>query len=236
MNWEFVIAWLKIVVIDLTLAGDNALVIAMAVRTLPRRQQRLGIFWGALGAVVIRVALTFVAAQLLLLPFLQLVGGLLLIWIAFKLLRQDGGGEANVRHGTTLPEAIRIIILADLIMSTDNILAVAAASEGSFFLLLFGLGLSIPIVVWGAAFIATLMNRYGWIVYLGAGVLGEVAGKMILEDRFVESNFGEAPKPLEWVVRIGLAVAIVLIGLILARRSQAMQASKAVRYSPRDST
>lgn len=229
MNWEFVVAWFKIVVIDLTLAGDNALVIAMAVRTLPRRQQRLGIFWGALGAVIIRVILTFVAAQLLALSFLQLVGGLLLIWIAFKLLRVESGGGANVRHGTTLPEAIRIIILADLIMSTDNILAIAGASEGSFFLLLFGLGLSIPIVVGGAAFISALMNRYGWIVYVGAGVLGEVSGKMILEDNFIERTFGVAPKPLEWAVRFGLAVAIVLTGLILQRRSQAIQASKAAR-------
>lgn len=229
MNWEFILAWLKIVVIDLTLAGDNALVIAMAVRTLPRRQQRFGIFWGALGAVIIRVILTFVAAQLLMLSFLQLVGGLLLIWIAFKLLRQESGGEANVRHGTTLPEAIRIIILADLIMSTDNILAIAGASEGNLFLLLFGLGLSIPIVVAGAAFIAALMNRYGWIIYVGAGILGEVSGKMILEDNFVERTFGVAPKPLEWAVRIGLAVTIVLIGLILARRSQAVQATKVTR-------
>lgn len=229
MEWGFLLSWLRIVVINLTLSGDNALVIAMAVRTLPRRQQRLGIFWGATGAVVFRVILTFVAAQLLLLPYLQLVGGLVLIWIAFKLLREESGGEGKVRHGTTVGEAIRIIIIADLVMSTDNVLAVAAASEGNFALLLFGLGLSIPIVVWGAAFIATLMNRYGWIVYLGAGVLGEVAGKMILEDRFVESNIGEAPKPLEWAVRIGLAIAIVLIGLILARRSQAIRASKATR-------
>jgi len=175
-----------------------------------------------------RVALTFVAVQLLRLPFLQLIGGLLLIWIAFKLLRQESG-EARVRHGTTLAEAIRVIILADLIMSMDNILAIAAAAEGSFALLLFGLGLSIPIVVWGAAFIATLMNRYGWIIYLGAGMLGEVAGKMILEDRFVEQNIGEAPRALEWGVRIGLAAAIVVVGLALARRSQALQGSKAAK-------
>lgn len=228
MDWEFIVPLLKIIFINIILSGDNAVVIAMAVRTLPRRQQRLGIFWGAMGAVVLRIVLTFVAAQILRLPFLQLVGGLLLIWIALRLLREDGG-EANVRHGTTLPEAIRIIILADLIMSTDNVLAIAAAAEGSFFLLLFGLGLSIPIVVWGAAFIATLMNRYGWIVYVGAGVLGEVSGKMILDDHFVERTFGEAPKPLEWGVRIGLSVAIVVVGLVLARRAQAMQASKAVR-------
>ncbi len=229
MDWGFVLSWLRIVVINLTLSGDNALVIAMAVRTLPRRQQRLGIFWGATGAVVFRVILTFVAAQLLLLPYLQLVGGLVLLWIAVKLLREESGGEGKVHHGTTVGEAIRIIIIADLIMSTDNVLAVAGASEGSFVLLLFGLGLSIPIVVWGAAFIATLMNRYGWIVYVGAGILGEVSGKMMLEDEFIQRTFGVAPKPLEWAVRIGLAVAIILIGLILARRAQAVQAPKATR-------
>ena len=228
MDWEFTARLLKIVFINIVLSGDNAVVIALAVRTLPRRQQRLGIFWGAIGAVVMRVALTFVAVQLLRLPFLQLIGGLLLIWIALKLLRQESG-EARVRHGTTLGEAIRIIILADLIMSTDNILAIAAAAEGSFALLLFGLGLSIPIVVWGAAFVATLMNRYGWIIYLGAGMLGEVAGKMILEDRFVEQSIGEASRALEWGVRIGLAVAIVVVGLALARRSQALQGSKAAK-------
>ena len=220
MDWEFILSWLKIVVIDLTLGGDNALVIAMAVRTLPRRQQRVGIFWGALGAVILRVFLTFLTSQLLQLPFLQLVGGLLLIWIAFKLLRQESGGESKVREGTTLKEAIWVIIVADLIMSTDNILAVAGASEGSFFLLLFGLGLSIPIVVAGAAFIAILMERYGWIVYAGAGVLGEVAAKMMLEDDFVRRTFGEASKLFEWGLRIGLAVLIISIGLILSRRSE----------------
>ncbi len=177
VEWGFVLSWLRIVVINLTLSGDNALVIAMAVRTLPRRQQRLGIFWGATGAVVFRVVLTFVAAQLLLLPYLQLVGGLVLVWIALKLLREESGGEGKVRHGTTMGEVIRIIIIADLIMSTDNVLAVSAASEGSFFLLLFGLGLSIPIVVWGAALIATLMNRYGWIVYVARGFSARSPGR-----------------------------------------------------------
>ena len=229
MGWEFILSWLKIVIIDLTLAGDNALVIAMAVRTLPRRQQRIGIFWGAMGAVVIRVILTFLTSQLLQLPFLQLVGGVLLIWIAFKLLRQDSGGESKVRHGTTLLEAIRVIIIADLIMSTDNILAVAGASAGSFFLLLFGLGLSIPIVVIGAAFIAILMERYGWIVYAGAGVLGEVAAKMMIDDEFVRGTFDEAPKPVEWALRIGLATFIIVIGLIRSRRSEPAKNSEMMR-------
>ena len=225
MDWEFFLSWLKIVVIDLTLAGDNALVIAMAVRTLPRKQQRIGIFWGALGAVVIRVILTFATSKLLQLPFLQLVGGLLLVWIAFKLLRQGDAGESNIRHGTGLFEAIRIIIIADLIMSTDNILAAAGASEGSLFLLLFGLGLSIPMVVAGAAFIAVLMDRYGWIVCAGAGVLGEVAAKMILDDSFVVSILGETSKPLEWSARVGLAALIVLIGLFVLRKPAPAESS-----------
>jgi len=225
MEWELVLDWVKIVIIDLTLAGDNALVIAMAVRTLPSRQQRFGILWGTIGAVSIRVILTFMAAQVLQLPFLQLLGGLLLLWVALKLLRQDSGGDAKVQHATTLWEAIWIIIVADLIMSTDNILAVAGASEGNFLLLLFGLGLSIPIVVVGAAFVATLMTRFSWLVLVGAGVLGEVSGKMIVDDRFIRLNLGEVERPLEWGIRIGLTGLIVLIGLFLSRRPEPVRES-----------
>jgi YjbE family integral membrane protein len=220
LHWGFVFSWLKIVVLDLTLAGDNAIVIAMAVRTLPYRQQRIGICLGALGAVIVRVILTFAAARLLLFPYVQLVGGLLLVWIAFKLLRPDTGSEPAIQHGATLLKAIRIIILADLIMSTDNILAIAGASEGSTVLLVAGLGLSIPILVVGAAFIAMLMSRCSWIVYVGGAILGEVAGKMILEDNFIEATVGEAPKPLEWEIRIGLAILVVVVGYLLARRSE----------------
>lgn len=220
MDWEFILDWFKIVVIDLTLAGDNALVIAMAVRTLPSHQQRLGVIWGAAGAVCIRVIITFVAARVLQLPLVQLAGGILLLWIAIKLLRQDSSGETKMRDATTLWQAIWLIILADLIMSTDNVLAVAGASEGNFFLLLFGLGLSIPIVVIGAVFVAMLMSRFGWLVFLGAAVLGEVAGKMGLEDHFITGIFGAAPKRIEWAVRMSLAVIIVLAGIYLSRQSQ----------------
>jgi YjbE family integral membrane protein len=220
MNWQFIFAWFKIVLLDLTLAGDNAVVIAMAVRTLPSREQRAGIVFGALGAVTVRVILTFAAAQLLVIPSLQFLGGLLLIWIAFKLLGQEGDDTIAVQDGTTLLKAVRIIIVADLIMSTDNILAIAGASDGSAVLLLLGLGLSIPIVVCGAAFVAVLMNRYSWIVYVGAGILGEVAGKMITEDNFIASTIGEPSQRLEWAIRISLAIATVGTGLILAHRSK----------------
>jgi YjbE family integral membrane protein len=220
MDWEWILDWIKIVIIDLTLAGDNAVMIAMAVRTLPPRQRQLGILWGAVGAVVIRIFITFVAAQILHLPLFQLVGGILLIWIAFKLLREDSGEETKGKQATTLWEAITIIIVADLIMSIDNILAVAGASEGNALLLIFGLGLSIPIVVMGATFIATLLGRYSWLVFLGAGILGEVAGKMAIDDQYISQTFGVAPKPVEWGLRLALAGLIVLGGLYLARKPQ----------------
>ena len=151
---EFWARWLAIVVIDLSLAGDNALVIAMAVRTLPPREQFYGRIGGTLGAVALRLAFIAIISQLLRIPFLQAVGGLILIWIAIKLVSQDAGGEEQghrIRHGTTLWEAVWIIIVADVIMSLDNVLAVAGAAHGDLLLVAFGIGLSIPIVIWGAA-------------------------------------------------------------------------------------
>ncbi|MEK7362931.1 MAG: TerC family protein, partial [candidate division NC10 bacterium] len=172
---EFWARWLAIVIIDLSLAGDNALVIAMAVRTLPPRQQFYGRIGGTFGAVALRLAFIAIISQLLRIPFLQAVGGLILIWIAVKLVRQDtGGGEGRhkVRQGTRLWEAVWIIIVADVIMSLDNVLAVAGAAHGDLVLVAFGIGLSIPIVIWGSGLLARLMNRFQWIVWLGGGVLG----------------------------------------------------------------
>jgi YjbE family integral membrane protein len=219
LDWQFVLNWGKIVLLDLTLAGDNAVVIAMAVHTLPSGQQRTGIVLGALGAVIVRVLLTFAASELLLVPAVQLVGGLLLVWIALKLLAQDSEDTPTVARGATLLQAVRVIVIADLIMSLDNILAIAGASDGSSFLVLFGLGLSIPIVIAGAAFVAALMNHCGWIVYLGAAILGEVAGKMIVEDDFVELTIGAASVRIEWLIRIALAALVVTVGIALARHS-----------------
>jgi YjbE family integral membrane protein len=222
LDWEFVARWISIVVLDLTLAGDNAVVIALAVRTLPRKQQRLGIFWGAMAAVILRVAVTFVAAQLLRVPLLQFGGGVLLLWIAWKLLRQEeAAGEHGARGGTTLFEAIKIIALADFIMSTDNMLAVAAASRGSFFLLMFGLGLSIPIIMAGSALVARLMQRYKWLVALGAGILGWVAGEMMVDDRLIHPYLEAAEGVLSRAVPAGLGFAFVAGGLWQQRRRAA---------------
>ena len=214
MNWEFMVRWLSIVVLDLTLAGDNAVVIAMAVRSLPMTQQKKGIFWGAFGAVVLRVAVTFVAAQLLMVPLLQFGGGVLLLWIAWKLLRQPPGtGEEHTRSSASLWEAIKIIVLADFIMSVDNMLAVAAASKGSFFLLMFGLGLSIPIIMFCSALVAKLMNKYPWLVLLGAAILGWVAGEMIVADKLVGGRLApELTHAAHRAVPLLLAVGVVVVG------------------------
>jgi YjbE family integral membrane protein len=223
MDLEFWISVLKIVLIDLALAGDNALVIALAVRTLPARQQLLGRIWGTVGAVGLRLAFIFIVTYLLAIPLLQVVGGLLLVWIALKLvLQSDGHDGAQVRQGTTLLGAIWIIIVADVIMSLDNVIGVAGAAEGDMRLVVFGIALSIPIVVWGSGVLARLMNRYPWIILVAGGILGEVAGKMMLHDHFVTSRFGAASGGVEAVLRIGLALVIVLVGWLVIRRRAAM--------------
>src|ERR1039458_8352381 len=177
---------LTIVWIDLLLAGDNALVIAMAVRSLPARQRRIGSGFGAAAAVVLRVGLTFVAAQILNVQYLKLAGGLFVLWIAVKVLVDASAPPESEIKPRQLLQAIWYIVFADLTMSTDNVLAVAGASGGSFELILFGLALSIPFVIFSANLLAELMNRYPILIYLGAGVLGRVAGEMILTDRFTE--------------------------------------------------
>lgn len=217
----------KIVLIDLALAGDNALVIALAVRTLPKRQQFVGRIWGTLGAVALRLLFIAIISYLLSIPLLQVVGGLLLIWIAIKLVRQsEEVGDGSAKAGTTLLEAIWIIIVADVVMSLDNVIGVAGAAEGDLRLVIFGIGLSIPIVVWGSGVLATLMNRYPWIILIAGGILGEVAGKMILHDHFVVSRLGEVPGLVEWAVRLGLAGGIMLIGWITTRQRAAAAGGK----------
>jgi YjbE family integral membrane protein len=209
MDPEFWLRVLGIIFIDLTLAGDNALVIALAVRNLPKRQQFLGRIWGTGGAVGLRLAFIAVATLLLRIPFLQLVGGLLLFWIAFKLVRHEESSEGHVRQGGSLREAVWIIIVADAIMSLDNVLAVAAASDGDMTLVVFGIALSIPIVVWGSGILATLMNRFVWIIWLGGGILGYFAGAMILKDK----GFGwidHSSPVVQWLPVVPAVIIFVL--------------------------
>jgi YjbE family integral membrane protein len=207
---EFWLRLVGIVIIDLTLAGDNALVIALAVRTLPGRQQLLGRVWGTAGAVGLRLAFIVIATWLLAIPFLQVAGGLLLVWIALKLVTQaDGGAESHVRQGTTLRDAVWIIMVADAVMSLDNVLAVAAAAHGDLLLVVIGIGLSLPLVVWGSGLLARLMNRFAWIIWVGGGILGYVAVDMILHDAGLERWLGTPPA---WTRALPIAAGILVAG------------------------
>ena len=215
--WDWMLAILSIVVIDVVLAGDNAVVIALAVRKLPPKQRLVGIALGSAVAVLLRVCLTFVAAQLLAISYIKLIGGLLILWIAVKLLIDNTGEEAHGREAGDLWQAVWLILVADVTMSLDNVLAVAGASKGSLGLLVFGLGLSIPLVVFTSNLLAKLMDRYPVIIYLGSGILGKVGGEMIMTDRLVADSL----HPALWAVRVvewGLAVAVILVALAWQRR------------------
>jgi len=218
---EFWARWLGIVVIDLSLAGDNALVLAMAVLSLSPRQRLVGLIGGTIGAVVLRIVLIAVITEVLLIPLLQALGGLVLVWIAIKLVRQDSHDAKNhkVRQVTTLWEAIGIIIVADLIMSLDNVLAVAATAHGDLRLVLFGIGLSIPIVICGSTFLARLMDRFRWIVWVGGGVLGWVAGELAVTDTLVEASIGSWQTVMHWALPALLGGGTTLFGWLSAEPS-----------------
>jgi YjbE family integral membrane protein len=205
--------WLRlvgIVLINLTLSGDNALLIALAVRTLPPRLRLMGRIWGTVGAIVLRLIFVFIASWLLTLPYLQAVGGLILIWIAIKLVRPapDGEGGHGAREATSLREAVWIIIVADVVMSLDNVLAVAGTAKGEMLLITIGIALSLPLVVFGSAILSICMDRWPWIIWLGGGVLGYVAAEMIVSDL--------GPRWLNLTHGQGLAAALLLGAIIAA--------------------
>jgi YjbE family integral membrane protein len=228
LDMEFLFRFLSITILDLTLAGDNAVVIGMAVRGLPEKQRAKGIFWGAFAAVALRVACTFVVAQLLLIPLLQFGGGLLLLWIAWKLIMSPpGAGEGeHVKAASGMFEAVKIIVLADLIMSLDNMLAVGAASHGSFFLLMFGLGLSIPIILCCSALVAKMMNKWPWLVFVGGGILGWVGGEMIVADKWLAPYIHPLGAAFHYGVPAALTIAIVVLGKMFEKKEKACTAEK----------
>jgi YjbE family integral membrane protein len=207
----------SIMLIDLALAGDNALVIALAVRHLPPRQQRLGRLWGTAAAIGLRLAFIALVSALLRIPLLQLAGGLVLLWIAVKLVRPGAAGEGQVRGGASLAEAIWIIVVADVTMSLDNVLAVAAAARGDFLLVTIGIALSLPLVVWGSGLLSRLMTRHTWIIWLGGGVLGYVAGEMMTDDPMVRRWLGGLAELVDDPVSLALAAGIGALGWWLAR-------------------
>jgi YjbE family integral membrane protein len=225
----FWIAVLQIIAIDILLGGDNAVVIALACRRLPEAQRRKGIFWGVVGAIGLRVVLIFFALQLLALPYLKLIGALLLFWIGVKLLLpEEGEGHGNVEGSTTLAGAIKTIVVADAVMSLDNVIAVAGAADGSMALVVFGILVSIPIVVWGSQLVLRLMDRYPVVITLGGALLGWIAGTMMLTDVGVERSIGEQPAAFRYAAGVAGALLVVAIGRMLAARQHARVAGKPV--------
>ncbi len=214
---EFWARLVSIVLIDLSLAGDNALVIALAVRSLSAREQWLGRVWGTAAAVALRLLFIAIVSALLTIPLLRFAGGLLLLWIAVRLVRPGGTEEGEVRHGASLRQAVWIIVVADVTMSLDNVLAVAAAAHGDFVLVTIGIALSLPIVVWGSGFLARLMAHHAWIIWIGGGVLGYVAGEMMTDDPLVRAWLGDHADTIDDPLSLLLAVGLALLGWWLAR-------------------
>ena len=212
------ISWLSIILIDLLLAGDNALVIALAVRSLPPRERRWGTALGAAFAVALRVGLTYFAARLLRIQYVELAGGLFVLWVAVKVLRDVCEPPESVPSPKRLLAAVWYVVFADLTMSADNILAIAGASHGNIWLILFGLCVSIPFVVFSSNLLADLMNRYPWMVYLGAGILGKVGGDMVFADPFVQ-HLLHPSTALRYGVDAALVVLLVATGMFLKRRA-----------------
>ncbi|CAN5372415.1 TerC family protein [soil metagenome] len=227
-TWLAHVDWIvvgQIVLIDILLGGDNAVVIALACRNLPEAQRRKGIIWGAAGAILLRVALVAFAVTLLELPGLKLVGGLLLLWIGIKLLQPEAEGEAaeKIQGSQALLGAIKTIIIADLVMSIDNVIAIAgAAQQGpadhAIWYVIFGLVVSVPFIVFGSQIILKLIDRFPAIVVGGAALLGFIAGELILEDKLVEPNLGLQFLQWEYVGGVAGAVLVVVLGTLLARR------------------
>ena len=213
----------QIILIDIVLSGDNAVVIALACRNLTPEQRKTGIFWGVAGAIGLRVVLTVFAALVMNLPWLKLVGGLLLIWIAVKLMLPEEEEGHDIQASAHLWGAVKTIIVADFVMSLDNVIAVAGAAHGSLALLLFGLAVSIPLIVWSSQLILRWMERWPWIVLLGAGLLGYVSGQMIFSDPGV---IGLLPPLPEWSAKAAGAIGallVVVVGRWLEQRILARQ-------------
>ena len=184
------ISILQIIAIDIILGGDNAIVIALACKNLPENKRKLGIFYGAMGAIILRVIMVFFATSLLMISGLKIAGGILLLWIGAKLILDNNKENIiNVSQEKNLIGAIRTIIIADFVMSLDNSVAIAAAADGNMHLVIFGLLLSIPIIIWGSSFILKLIDKFPIIIYLGSALLGWIAGDMILTDIFITENF-----------------------------------------------
>ena len=215
---DFWIGLVKIIWINIILSGDNAVVIALAARSLPPAQQKKAVFLGSGAAVVLRIALTVVAASLLALPYLQIVGGLLLLWIGLQLLGADEDGEGESKEYGSMLAAVRTILIADLVMSLDNVIAVAAAAQGNTPLLILGLAISIPLVIFGSTLMIKLMERFPIIILFGAGLIGWVGGETIASDVAL-TNVLLANPWLHYAAAVAGVLVVIVGGKLLQARS-----------------
>ncbi|KNZ33299.1 MAG: membrane protein [Methylibium sp. NZG] len=225
MTPEFWIAVGQIIMIDILLGGDNAVVIALACRKLPPAQRTQGIIWGTAGAIILRVILIFFALTLLAIPYLKLVGAVLLVWIGIKLLVPDEDAHGEIEASDKLWAAIKTIIVADLVMSVDNVIAIAGAAEGAggdhkMPLVIFGLLVSIPIIVWGSQLVLKLMDRFPMIITIGGMLLGWIAGTMAVTDPAVVKYFGALPPNTSLIAGVAGALLVLAIGRWLQRRAR----------------
>lgn len=216
-DWAFFSGLFSIVLIDLILAGDNAVVIAMAVRSLPKDQRKKGIIFGSAAAIVLRVILTFFVAQMLQMNFLKLAGGVLITWIAVKLFVEGSPDKPPDTEASSIKQAVKIIVIADLSMALDNMLAVGGASHGNLFLLVFGLGLSIPFIVFTSNLLSMLMDKYPIIIYAGAAILGKVGGEMIITDPIVAKTLAPGKFAIH-AVEVAFAVGVIVVGKLWMKR------------------
>jgi YjbE family integral membrane protein len=224
---DFWIALLEIVGVNIVLSGDNAVVIALAARSLPPAQRKQAIFFGSLAAIVMRVILTVVAAEMLKLPFLKVIGSLLLLWIGIQLLVPDDAGEgAGGRSTASVAAAIRTILIADLVMSLDNVIGVAAAARGDVMLLVIGLTISVPLIIFGSTVILTLMDRFPVIITLGAALLGYVAGEMIVTDPALARWIEGSGSWMHLAAPLAGAVLVVVVGKLIAARALSRRAAR----------
>jgi len=217
---QFLIPLAQIIGINIVLSGDNAVVIALASRSLPPAQQKKAVVWGSAAAIVMRIVLTLTAVALLNLPYLKLIGFVFLMWIGVGLLNSDEG-EGDIESSQNLATAIRTILIADLVMSLDNVLGVAAAAKGNFTLLILGLAISIPMVIFGANMLLRLMERFPIIITIGAALLGYVGGEMAVTDPAVRDWVNLNFHVLHEIVPITCAALIVIVGKALAARKTA---------------
>ncbi len=227
-DWAFWSSFFSIVLVNIILSGDNAVVIAMAVRNLPKELRKKGILYGAGAAVLLRIVFTFFVAQLLAMSYVKLVGGAVILWIAIKLFVEDEeGGEGSHLETTTVWSAVRLILIADITMALDNMLAVAACSQGNLFLLIIGLGLSIPLVVFTSSLLTTLMDKYPIIIYIGAAILGKVGGEMMITDQVVK-QFIPVNDVVIYSVEAFFAVAVIIAGKLYLKWTALKKERKSV--------